>query len=468
MATQLITWIITLVVIRLLTPSDYGLLAMATVVIGFLAMLSDLGLGQALVQRADVSEEVLRRMVAAILLSHGLLAVGVALAAPLVALVFDEPAVTPIVRVLCLQFPIAAFGVVPDALLQRRMEFRARSMVDLTGTVIGASTTLALALMGKGVWALVAGSITVHLARAIGLNLCAPFLGRPQFSVRGLRVYLRFGGNLTLSHVLWFVLSQADLFIAGRWLGKEALGVYSTTMHLASLPNQRIAALINQLAFPAFSRIQDDRRRVAMNTLLGIRVLALCGFPICWGISSLAPELVQVALGPKWHEAIVPLQLVSLIVPLRLVATFLPNAIQGVGRSDVVLGNLALGICVMLGAFLIGVHWGVLGLSWAWVIGAPVALGIGMSRSLAVLGRPLADLRAALAPSASAAGLMYLAVVAGRLLLRIEGVALLVSLAGVGAATYGVSAWVLNRQGCREAIDLLRSLLARRPAAASA
>lgn len=464
-ASQLITWAITLVVIRLLSPSDYGLLAMATVFVALLSMLSDLGLGQALVQGAEVTDEALRRVFAAVLVVDVALAALLVIAAPLIAGVFSEPAVIPVVRVLSIQFLIAAFGVVPDALLQRRMEFRVRSLIDLAAAVIGACSTLALAVMGKGVWALVAGSLAAQLTRSLGLNWVAPFLQRPEFSARGLRAHLRFGGHLTLTQVLWFVLSQADLFIAGRWLGKEALGVYSTAMHLASLPSQRISGLINQLAFPAFSRMQEDRQRVAANTFLGIRVLALIGFPVFWGISTIAPELVTLILGARWREAIVPLQLVSLIMPLRLLGNFVPNAIQAVGRSDVILVNAAFATCVLLTAFLIGVHWGVLGLSLAWVVGSPIALTYSMRRSLPILGKSISDFVAAIVPSGSAACIMYLAVAASRELLRVEGMPLLLSLIGIGCVAYCASAWLFNKRGCQEGIDLLRGLIAQRAAA---
>jgi len=459
---QLITWAITLVVIRLLSPSDYGLLAMAAVFVAFLSMLSDLGLGQALVQSVEVTDEALRRVFAAVLVVHVTLAALLALASPLVAIIFSEPAVTPVVRVLSIQFLIAAFGIVPDALLQRRMDFRARSLIDLAAAVVGACSTLALAVMGKGVWALVAGSLVAQFMRAIGLNYAAPFPRWPEFSTRGLHTYLRFGGHMTLTSVLWFALSQGDLVIAGRWLGKEALGVYSTAMHLASLPSQRIAGLINQLAFPAFSRMQDDRQRVAANTFVGIRALALIGFPVFWGISCIAPELVAVVLGAKWREAIVPLQLVSLIMPIRLISLFVPNAIQGIGRSDVILSNTAIFTAVMLIGFLIGVRFGLLGLSLAWVIGSPLAFAINMQRSLPLLGRSLADLGAAVAPSAAAAFIMYAVITVCRGIFDIAGVPLLLSLIGVGFVTYCVAAWFLNRRGCKEVIDLLGSVFARR------
>ena len=155
---QLVTWVITLAVIRLLTPADYGLLAMATVFVAFLSMFSELGLGAAIVQKKDVDEGLLKRAFALILIVHFSLAAMLALAAPLIADFYAEPRVTSVIRVLSLQFILGAFAVIPDAQLQRRMEFRNRSLLDFFGAVLASGVTLFMAMAGSGVWALVAGS----------------------------------------------------------------------------------------------------------------------------------------------------------------------------------------------------------------------------------------------------------------------------------------------------------------------
>ena len=182
---QMITWAITLVVIRLLTPTDYGLLAMATVFIAFLSMFSEFGLGPAVVQKRDVDDELLRRVFGLVLVIHVSLTGMLVLGAPLIASFYAEPRVVPVVQVLALQFIIAAFSVVPDAQLQRRMEFRNRSLLDLSGAMVGSATTLTMAFMGAGVWALVTGSLLGALWRTIGINWLSPFVRWPDFWLKG-------------------------------------------------------------------------------------------------------------------------------------------------------------------------------------------------------------------------------------------------------------------------------------------
>ena len=197
LASQAISWAITLVVIRLLTPGDYGLLAMATVFVALLAMFSEFGLGAAVVQQANIDEHLLRRVFGVILVIHFSLAILLALAAPLIADFYGEPRVVPVVRVLSLQFVLAAFAVVPDAQLQRRMEFRTRSLLDLSGAIVNSFTTLAMALAGAGVWALVAGSLLGQAWKTLGINWFSPFLRSPEFSIKGMRPLITFGGHIT-------------------------------------------------------------------------------------------------------------------------------------------------------------------------------------------------------------------------------------------------------------------------------
>ena len=263
LAAQVLTWAITLVVIRLLSPSDYGLLAMATIFVAFLAMIAELGLGPAVVQRADIGERELRKVFGVVILTRLAITAALIAAAPAMALFFDEPRLAAVIRVLALQFPISAVAIIPSAMLDRQMAFRGRSLVDLASTVVGSFVVLGLAVAGLGVWALVSGTLVTTALRTIGLVVLRPWWRWPSFAFGGMRALLAFGGRMTAVQFLWYVFNQADVLIVGKWLGKELLGIYSVSMHVASMPNQRLSALINQLAFPTFARIQHDLSKVS-------------------------------------------------------------------------------------------------------------------------------------------------------------------------------------------------------------
>lgn len=458
---QVITWAITLVVIRLLTPADYGLLAMATVFVSFLAMFSELGLGAAVVQKTDVDDELLRRAFGVILVIHFSLAALLMLSAPLIGAFYDEPRVVPVIRVLSLQFVFAGFAVIPDAQLQRRMEFRNRSLLDLSGAIVASVTTLAMAFSGAGVWALVAGSILSQIVKTIGTNWLSPFWHWPDFSVKRMGSLLRFGGHFTAIQVIWMFLSQVDTLICAKLLGKDIVGLYSVAMDVASLPSQRISGLVNQVAFPTFSRMQDDLPKVGANVLTGVRILSFFAFPVLWGMSSITPEIVSVILGAKWTPSTVPMQVLALIMPLRIVGNFAGVAMQGVGRSDIVLRNVIWAMLISPIAFFIGANWwGLLGLVLAWLVVSPLVFFQAMMRGLPALGLRLGQLAKAMMPAAAAAFIMYGAVDGTRhfLLVDQKDMVRLYVLIVVGAVAYcAVSLW-LNRKGSYEVLELLRTI----------
>jgi O-antigen/teichoic acid export membrane protein len=461
MASQVITWAITLVVIRLLTPEDYGLVAMSTVFVLFLSAFSQFGLGAAIIQKNDVDESILRRAFGVTLVAHFLMAALLMLAAPLVATFYAEPRVIPIIRVLALQFIVAAFAVIPDAQLQRRMEFRKRSLLDLSATIIASTTTLVMALAGAGVWALVAGTLISQFLKTIGIKYLAPFLHWPDFSVRGMRSLFRFGGQITATQVLWLFSSLIHVIICGRWLGKEAAGFYSVAMHLASLPNQRVLGIINQVAFPAFSRMQNNVGRVAENLLLGVRFLSFFAFPLMWGISSIAPEIVDVILGPKWTPSTIPLQILGLIMPFRMISNFVPAAVQGMGRSDILLHNSIYAAVVLPIAFLIGTNWGLVGISLTWLVVSPLLFTQAMLRILPALGLRMSQLLGAIKSAVGAGVIMYLAVTVTRyfLLDGQNGVLRLCVLIIVGALTYCAVSFGFNRKATNEVVEILKGIL---------
>lgn len=462
LVSQVLTWAITLVVIRLLSPADYGLLAMATVFVTFLAMFSELGLGAAIVQKSEVNIVLLRRIFGVVLVIHFSIAALLLVFAPLIADFYEEPRVIAVIRVFSLQFMLAGFAVIPEAQLQRKMEFRNRSLLDLSSAMVASVTTLMLAFSGAGVWALVAGSLLSQLWKTVGINWLSPFWHWPDFSVKDLQSLLNFGGNFTAVQVIWIFLSQVDILICAKFLGKEVLGFYSVAMHLASLPSQRVLGLVNQVAFPAFSRMQNDLEKMGENVLKGVRILSFFGFPVLWGMSSIAPEIIEVVLGPKWMSSIFPLQVLTLIIPLRMIVNFISTAIQGVGRTDIVLRNTIV-VALVLPIFLLtGVYgWGLSGLLVAWLISSPILFLQSMARGMPALGLRLSQLVMAMLPAAVSGLAMYGAVSLARhtLMTGQESLLRLCALTAIGAIVYGLVSLGFNQQGTRDVMRLLKNLL---------
>jgi O-antigen/teichoic acid export membrane protein len=457
LASQVITWGVTIFVMRLLAPSDYGLLAMCTVVLGLLTMFAEVGLGPALIQRKEISEQDLRQAMGVVwLVNLGLFLLANVLA-PLVAVFYGEPRLQPVMHVLSLQFLLLPLAIVPDVRLQRRLEYKQRSLVELSAALVGSQATLFMALFGGGVWSLVAGMLAQQAWKMGALNWCAPGQPRPDWSMKGMGALLGFGGSLTATRLLWYSFMQADVAIVGRVLGDQALGWYSVSMHLASLPVQRMAGILNQVLFPILSRNQHDLPAIRVGVLQMLGYIGLLSFPILWGMASVAPELVSVVLGKGWEGAVLPLQVLCLVMPFRTLAQMLPTVTDALGQPGINFRNVLLSCLVMPPAFYIGTRWGIRGVAYAWMLAYPVVLFFNMRRMLAAIGVGAAAVASRAGPAVLCAALMFGAVtlVRGPLAGQPRAWAMVAEvLAGILA--YGLASLLLNRGMVAEVRGMLR------------
>ncbi len=459
-ASQLITWVSTIIIMRLLQPEDYGLMAMAGFFVALCLLLNEMGMGGAIVQAKEVSDRLLRQVLGLVIIINVGLFVILTVGSPLIARFFDEPRLIEIVAVLAIQFLAVAFSVVPSALLTREMNFRAKSIVEVTAMVLSSFLTLFLAWTGKGVWALVIGALSHVVLRTIGYNIAYPFIKLPTLNFTDFADRARFGGYISLTRILWYLYSQSDVFVVGKLLGKTILGYYSVAMHIASLPMQKVGGILHQVALPAYSQLQDNRELAGEYLLKASRALSVVAFPVFFGISSVAPELVSIALGEKWLPAILPLQLLSLIIPLRTVQISVGPAVNGMGRPDVNVRNLIVACIVMPLAFVIGSRWGLLGVSLAWIIGYSAWFVYMLKQALPVIGVSLGMFLSTLLYPALYSALMYGAVYLVKLAMtaaQFNAVLSLVAMCLTGAIVYAGGMLMFSRSLCREVWGMVRS-----------
>ena len=454
---QVVSWAITLVVIRLLAPGDYGLMAMVNVVIGLLAMVAEMGFGASLVQSATLDRGRVRDLFGVALLLNLLFMGALMAAAPLVAGFYGEPRLTTIMQVACLQFALNGLAVVPDALLRRAMRFRALSLLEIASGITGNLVTLALALAGHGVWSLVIGSLVVALVRALLLQVLHPQRELPRFDWRNARGMVGFGAGVTTTRILSYFSGQADVLVGGRLLGRDALGLYSVALHLATLPMQRVTSIINDVAFAAFAKIQHDVAAVAQNLLLGIRLLALVAFPALWGIAAVAPEIVRLALGERWLDAIVPMQVIALAVPVRMLGTIIATTRLSMGRVDLSMATALAGFLIAPVAFAVAARYGAVGLAVTWALITPMHVMLSAIGSRTALGTRWSALARAAWPSVAAAVVMLGGVELARTATPSWPDAVrLPALVATGAVLYTAATVLINRATMLEAWRLLR------------
>ncbi|WP_293874748.1 MULTISPECIES: lipopolysaccharide biosynthesis protein [unclassified Sphingomonas] len=454
---QMVQWGATFLVIRILDPRDYGLYAMTGVVLVFLNMLNGYGLASGLIQRDDVTPRQTRQLFGMLIALNGLLAVLQIAIAPLAAAYYRQPEIVELLRVQALIYLITPFAALPYALLSRAMEFRRQATANIAASFAGAAAALGGALAGLGVWTLVWAPIALYAVRAAMLTWGARSLMWPSFDFRGAGHLARYGGVMAAGQFFWFLQSQADIFIGGRWFDPHQLGIYTTALFLAQIFVSKFVPPLNEVAFSAYARIQHDEGAVARAFVRSVRVIMLIALPFYLGLAATAEPLVLTALDSKWAEVAPVVRLIALAMPFMTVQVLYSPACDARGQPGIGARNGAFGALVLAAAFLVGVRWGPVGLAWSWLAAYPVYLAVSTWRSLPVIGARVRDLADAIAPAACAAiGMAVVVTLTDRSLPPLAPPARLAVLVAIGAATYGAWLALFARGTVRELIAVVR------------
>jgi O-antigen/teichoic acid export membrane protein len=303
---------------RLLSPSDFGVVSAGLIVISFSLTFSLLGVGPALVQRPVLEE---RHISTAFFASLGFgLATGVLvwLLAPLIARFFRIDELVPIVRALSLVFPITGALTVSENLLQRDLRFRLLSNTELLSYGVGYGIVgVVLAVVGWGAWALVVANLVQVLLKAVLVTRAAPPVLHPRPSWVAFRELMDYGVGQSAARIAWIFANQADNLIVGRWLGAVALGLYSRAYQLMAVPSGLPGTVLDKVLFPAMARVQNDPRRLASAYLQGTAFIALVTLPVGVVAAVLAPELVATVFGHRWEAIVPPFQVLALGMMFR-------------------------------------------------------------------------------------------------------------------------------------------------------
>jgi O-antigen/teichoic acid export membrane protein len=457
---QLIAWTATFLVIRLLDPADYGLVAMTGVVLTFLDLFKGWGFASALVREDRTDSRRIGQAFAMLLLMNAALAALQIAAAPLAARYFHQPMVVDLLRVQALFYLANPFNALGHALLARRLEFKRQSRIDLVAAAASAATACGFAFAGAGIWTLVAAPAALWYTRAIGYILAARLWRvRPRFDFAGAGAMVRYGAAMIGVQVFWFVQSQADVFIGGRALDPHRLGIYTTALFLTQILAAKFVPPLNEVAFAAYSRIQRRPDMIGQAFLKSARLIMLVALPFYLGLAATARPLVLTFLGPKWAEAAPIVPILALAMPMMTLQILFGPAINALGKARLAVRNAIAGASIMPAAFLIGIHWGGIGLAWAWLAGMTALLAVTLALSLPIVGVGAGALARAIAPPLGAALAMAAAVAALDSLLPALGsgprLALLVP---AGAALYAGLLLLFARPVVTEVARLVRRM----------
>lgn len=382
---QAVSWASMLVLARLLSPADYGLIGMANVYLGLVAMISELGLGSAVLTLHELSAIEIRQLhTCSVLLGILAFAVSGLLAIP-ISWFYHSQQLPLLLLLMSVSLIPSGFRTVPMALLQRDMKFRPLSVAEGVQAVVQAVGAVVLAWLGLGYWALAwSGLVGALTLTAIILVLRREGMSRPHFA--SLRPALTFGWHTLVTRVAWYGYSNADFLVAGRMLGATALGAYTLAWNLASLPVEKITTVVTRVTPSIFAAARHDNSELRRHLGRITEVLAFVTLPAAFGLGTVAPDLVVVLLGPKWNDAILPLRLLAFYIAIRSLAPLLPQVLTAKGDTRYGMHSSLFALLVMPAAFVAGARWGLGGIAWAWVIAYPVVLAPFVVRASRLIG----------------------------------------------------------------------------------
>ena len=324
-----------LVLARLLPPAVFGLIGMAAFVVGFAQIFSDMGVSNAIIYRQDVVQDDLSSLFWLNVLAGVSLFVVLFAMNPLLTAFYREPGLARPLYLSCLVFLISPFGQLSQALLQKDLCFRSLAIIQLLGALLNSSLSIVFALCGMGVYSIICGQLASTLLQVTLFFYYAGTYWRPRwyFSVRRVKSYVSFGLYQMGEKTMNYFNSNLDFLLIGSLLGATQLGYYTLAYNLVLKPSQLINPILTKIAFPVFSRIQNDTAKLKRGYLRVLNYVSAVNCPIIVGMVATAPIAIHY-LGPQWMPSLVLIQILSLVGLLRALCNPVGALLLAKGRAD--------------------------------------------------------------------------------------------------------------------------------------
>ncbi|HWB41843.1 MAG TPA: lipopolysaccharide biosynthesis protein, partial [Gemmatimonadales bacterium] len=368
--------------------AEFGLMGAATVVIACSQIVSQVGVGPAIIQRRELNDTHIRVGVTLSWMLGLILGSMVWFGAPVIAGFYRMPELEPVLRAVAFLFPLDGMNTVAKAVLTRELRFRLYIALDVTAYVLGyALVGVVLAWYGFGVWALVGANLAQVGVRTVAMFFASRHPMAPSLNRQAAKDLLGFGFGHSMAQIGTLLSHQGDNLVVGRWLGAEALGVYGRAYNLMVMPASAFGRIINRVLFPVMSQVQDERERLAGGYERALAIVAFISLPLSVFLWVVAPEFITLVLGPGWDAVVLPFRLFSISLLFRMSSKISDACTKAAGEVYIrALLQYAFAGAVVIGAIL-GQRWGVGGVA--------VAVSVAMAcnwLSMAWLGRSVTGL----------------------------------------------------------------------------
>ena len=452
---QGVQFVFSIILARLLSPSDYGIIAMVTIFFAVAQSFVDSGFSNALVRKTDRVEEDLSTCFY-FNIGVGIIAyIVLFLIAPLVANFYNQPILSPIIRITGLEVMLNSLCVVQQALFTIKIDFKSQAKITLSATVISGIVGILLAYQGYGIWALVWQGVASSIVRMGLLWLMSKWRPRTGFSKSSFNYLFGYGSKLLASGLLDTIYNNIYHIVIGKFYNPAQLGNYSRALGWAQLPSANITSILQRVTFPVLSAIQDDTLRLQNSYRRLLKLSAFIVFPLMMGLAAIASPLIRVILTAKWDGCVLYLQILCFALMLYPIHAINLNLLQVKGRSDLFLRleiiKKIIGVVILIITIPLGITAMCLGMVFSSII-CLIVNTYYTSRFIDVgLLTQLKDLRIILINSLVMGGGIYILIS----FIDIEGLKLVMGIV-IGFLLYFIGSFYFSKAELQEVISLIK------------
>lgn len=383
---QGITFLIQLVLARLLAPADYGVVAMLAIFLQIAQVFIDCGFGNALIKKQDCDDTDFSTVFFFNFGTSLLLYLVLFFTAPLIAAFYETPLLVPVLRVLALTLLFNAVSIVQQTKLIKKVDFRSQSIVTLTSAIISGTVGIICAYRGMGPWALVVQQLLNSILRSIILLIIVRWTPRLVFSGKSFRYVFDFGSKLLVSTLIDVIYKNLYKLVIGKKFSDADLGYYTKSEEFAIFPSTNVANIISRVCLPILSKIQDDNERLSSAYRSLIRYASLLIFPMMIGLLAVSHPFIITFLKEPWEPAVPILRILCLDWMLDFICVINLNLLMVKGRTDLILRLQIVKKAIAITILFLSIPYGVIGMCWGRVLYSVIAVCINTYYTKRIIG----------------------------------------------------------------------------------
>ena len=368
---QGITFLVGIVLARLLNPEEYGLLGLLMIFIIISESIVNSGLGNALIRKQDATETDYNTVFVTNLVLSFVMYGVLYLCAPLISTYFERPQLTPLLHILGIVVILNALSLVPSTKLSKKVDFKKITYCSFAASIVSGIVGIGMALTGYGVWALVGQQISRQLVLSAAFWIAEKWLPKIQFSIDSFKELWNFGWKLLVSGLINTIWNEIYKVVIGKCYNPETLGQYSQAHTYSDLFSRNLTNVIQRVSYPVLSKMQDEKERMKHAYRLVIKVTMLVAFVFMFGLAACAKSFIYVLIGEQWLPCVGYLQILCFSMALYPLHAINLNMLQVQGRSDLFLKLEIIKKCIAVIPLLLGIFVGIY-----WMLGASVITGL--------------------------------------------------------------------------------------------